>query len=107
MASLKNRSLTIDFSHHDIDAAEDHHHVGHGMAQAKIFKHSEINKTWRTDPIAIRIWSAIANQIKSELAFRSFDAAVGFADGRTKRAELDFWINDGSRLNLRQRLLED
>src|SRR6266487_1829361 len=97
----------IDFSHHDIDAAEDHHHIGDGVAKAKIFKHSEINETRRTDPIAIRVRTAVADQIKSELAFRSFDASVGFAGRRTKCAELDFWVNNGSRLNLCERLLEN
>jgi hypothetical protein len=30
-------ALPIDFSHHDIDAAENYHHIGNGMAKAHIF----------------------------------------------------------------------
>src|SRR5437588_8683549 len=77
------------------------------MTETEIFKNSEVDETRRAHAIAIRIWSAVANQIKSELAFWSFDPAIGFANWRPKRADLHFWVHDWSRLNLCERLLQN
>ena len=35
---------SIHFSHHDIDAAEDHHDVGDGVAEAHVFQHVRLMK---------------------------------------------------------------
>jgi hypothetical protein len=58
-------SSPIDFSHHDVDAAENYHHVRDGMAQAEVFKYSQVDETRRTHPIAIRVRSAITDQIEA------------------------------------------
>ena len=70
---------SIHFSHHDIDAAKDHHDVGDGVAEAHVFQDRQINEARRTHAITIRIRAAVADQIETELAFRSFDAAIRFA----------------------------
>src|SRR5262249_40644968 len=93
--------------HDDIDAAENYHHVGDGVAQTHVFEDSQVDKTWRAYPITIRIRSAVADQIKSELAFRRFDAAVCFANWRPERPGLHFRIQDRPGLNLGERLFQN
>src|SRR5437667_5293814 len=44
------------------------------------------------------------SEIKPELAFRRFNAAVRFACRRAKRADLHLWVHDRPRLNLGERL---
>src|SRR6266849_4904187 len=51
---------SIDFSHHDIYAAENYHYIGNGVAKTKILENGQINETWRTHPIAIRVRPTIA-----------------------------------------------
>src|SRR5947207_842822 len=107
MAVEFRHASAIDVDYYDIDAAENYHYVGDGMAETKGFQHGEINKTRRTHPITVRIRSAITDQIKSELAFWSFDPSIGFADRRPKRAHFDFRIHDRSGGNLGERLFEN
>ena len=100
-------TLSIHFSHHDIDAAEDNHDVGHGVAEAKVFQHSQIDEARRADAVTIRIRAAVADQIETELAFGRFDAPVGFADRRTKARIFTFGFMIGPAGNLLERLLQD
>ena len=39
VSSIEHRLLSIHLSHHDIDAAEDHHHVGYGVTETQILEH--------------------------------------------------------------------
>src|SRR6266853_1294690 len=103
MVALK--SSAIHFAHYDVDAAKNHHYVCDGVTQAQIFENGEINEARRTHSVAIRIRSAVTDEIESELAFGRFNAAVRFARRRTKCAELRLWIHDRPRLNLRECLL--
>ena len=77
------------------------------MAETHVFENREINKTRRTHAVAIRIRAAIADQVKSELAFGRFNAAVRFAYRRAKRADLHFRIKDRTGLNLSERLFQN
>src|ERR1700719_1310333 len=99
--------LSIHFAHHDIDAPEDDHHVSNSVTEAQIFQNGEIDKAWRTHTIAIRIRTAIADQIKSELALRRFNSAIVFSNWRTKSSNLHLLIRDRAGLNLPKRLLEN
>ena len=80
--------ISIHFSHHDIDAAENDHHISDSVTEAHVFQHGEIDEARRTNAVAIRIWRAVADQIKSQLALRAFDPPVRFADRRTERRAL-------------------
>src|SRR5438132_2407091 len=68
----------IDFPHYDVDAAKDHHYVGHRVTETHVFEDGEINETRRSNAVAIRVRSTITDQIKSEFALWPFDAPVGF-----------------------------
>lgn len=72
--------LAIYFSHNDIDAAQNDHHVGHGVPETEIFQHREIYETRRANAITIRIRSAVADQIETEFTFGASDPSVGFTD---------------------------
>src|SRR4030095_14456811 len=74
----------VDFAHHNVDAAEDDHHIRDGVTEAHVFKNCEIDEARRPDAVTIGIRSAVTDQIKSELAFRRFDPSVRFAHRRTK-----------------------
>src|SRR5260370_33262689 len=56
-----NFALAIHFSHHDINAPENHHHIGDGMSETEIFQHSQVDETWRTHTVAIRICAAVTD----------------------------------------------
>src|SRR5262249_6477329 len=98
---------SIHFSHYDIDAAKNYHHVSYSVTEAQVLKHGEIDETRRTNAVTMRVWRAVADQIKSELTFWSFDSTVRFANWRTKCAHFYFWIHNWARCNLRERLLQD
>src|SRR5947199_8770769 len=98
------RASAINLSHHDIDAAENYHHVSHGVAEAEVFQNRQVDETWRAHTITIRVGSAIADQIETEFSFSRFDSSVRFAHRRTKRAHLHFRIHDGTILNLLESL---
>src|SRR5215471_12587458 len=87
--------------------SENDHYVGHGVAEAQVLEHSEINETRRAHAVTIWVWRAVADQIKSELAFGGFNASISFTDRWTKRAEFDFGIHNWPRLNLGECLLEN
>src|SRR5687767_4655467 len=67
---------SIHFAHDDIDAAQDHHDVSHRMSEAKIFEDGEVDEAGRPDAVTIWIRTAIADQIKAELALWALDATV-------------------------------
>ena len=50
-----NARLAIDFAQHDVDAAQDDHHVRDGVAKAHVFQHGEVDEARRAHAIAIRI----------------------------------------------------
>src|SRR5437773_4289771 len=97
----------IHLSHHNIHAAEDHHHIRHGVAEAKIFQNSQINKTRRAHAITVRIRSTVADQIETEFALGRFDASISFAHRWTKGADLHLRVHDGTGENLFESLLQD
>src|SRR5947199_6910389 len=94
------RASAIHFSHHDIDAAENYHHVSDGVAEAEVFQNRQVDETWRAHTITIRVGSAIADQIETEFSFRRFYSSVLFAHRRTKVAKLHFMIHNWTILNL-------
>src|SRR5947208_15287428 len=57
----------IYFSHHDIYAAENYHHVGHCVPQTQVFQHSQIDETRRAPRVTIRVVPAVAGSIETEL----------------------------------------
>src|SRR4030095_21563 len=85
---------SVHFSHYDIDAAENYHHIGHGMAETEILENGQVNEAWRAPHVATWVVSSIADQIEAKLAFGRFDAPVGFAHRWTKGADLHFRIHD-------------
>src|ERR1051326_4000190 len=78
-----NDNSSVHLSQHNVHAAEDNHDVRHEMAKAQVLENRQVDETRRTHPIAIRIRRAVADEIETELALRSFNAAVGFACFRT------------------------
>src|SRR5260370_30610190 len=51
----------IHFSHHDINAPKNHHHVGDGVPETKVFQHRQVDETWRTHTVAIGIRPAVTD----------------------------------------------
>src|SRR6202048_5153663 len=94
------RGLPIHFSHHDIKAAKNQHHVCDGVAQTQILQNGQVDETRRPHAISIRVRSPVADQIKSELALWTFDPSVGFAHPRFEGADFYFRIYDRTRLDL-------
>src|SRR4051812_4761278 len=92
---------------HDIHAAQNDHHVRDVVPDAHVFEEGEIDEAGRADAVAVGIRRTVADQIKTKLAFRTLDAAVGFAGLRAETAELRLGIDDRAFGNLRQRLLQD
>src|SRR5437867_1699184 len=100
-------TLAIHFSHYDIHAAQNYHHIGDGVTKTKVFQHREINETRRTHPITVRIRPAVADQIKTEFAFRSFNTPVRLPDRRAKGADLHFRIHNRTSRDLPESLFQD
>src|SRR6202030_4315436 len=94
------------FAHYDIDAAENYHHVGNGVAETEVFENRQIDETRRTHPITVWIRSAVADEIKAELALGRFNSAVRFAYRRSERPDLHLGIHDWPRLNLGECLFQ-
>ena len=77
------------------------------MANAHIFEDGEVDEAWRAHVIAIRVGAAVADDIKTKLSLRRFDAAIGFAGLRPKAANLRLRIHDRAFGNVRERLLQN
>src|ERR1035438_9081682 len=82
-----NSFSSVHLAEHNVHAAENDHGVGNPVAEAHVFEHRQIDEARRAHAVAIRIRRAVADQIKSELAFRAFDAAINFARLRTEAAQ--------------------
>src|SRR6266699_6807066 len=102
-----SRFSSIHFSQHDIHTAKNDHHVGDDMAQAHVFEDGQVDEAWRTYVVTIRIGRAIADEVKSELAFGRFDASVSLARLGSEPAQLGFRIDDWPRREAAQGLLQD
>src|SRR6059058_3274365 len=106
-ASLTVKLSPIHFSHHNIDAAENYHHIGHSMAEAEVFEHGQIDETRRTHPIAVRVRSTVTDQVETELAFGRLDAPISFANRRTKGADFHLRVDDRAGRELFECLLQN
>src|SRR5438045_3453312 len=91
---------------HDAGVINDHY-IGHGVAEAEVFKHGQIDETRWAHPVAVRVWSTVTDQVEAELAFGPFDAAISFADRRTKSPDFHLRVDDRSRRNLFECLLQN
>src|SRR5688572_7824867 len=69
----------IHLPQHNIHAAENDDDVRDVMPKAHVFEQRQVDEARRADAIPIRIRRAVADEIKAEFAFGSFDAAVRFA----------------------------
>src|SRR5262249_42916731 len=72
-----------------------------------VFQNREIDEAWRADAVTIWIWAAVADQIKPELTFWRFNAAVDLPNRWAKSANFDLRIQHRSSLNLRKGLFQD
>ena len=77
------------------------------MAEAHVFQNREVDETRRAHAIAIRIRRAVADEIKSEFAFRAFDATINLAGLWAETAQLRFRIHDRPGGNVAQRLFQN
>jgi hypothetical protein len=88
-------SLAIHFSQHDIDAAENHHHVDHGMAQTQIFQDGEINKTRRVHMGAGSVPIPPSNDLESAVDLHvmpgNYIAIVRSKNNSTGNALVEFY----------------
>ena len=77
------------------------------MPHAHVFQDRQVDKARRPDAVAIRIRPAVADEIKAELAFGRFDAAVSFAGLGPKPANLRLWVDDRAGRNVAQGLFQN
>ena len=85
----------IHLSHYDIDAAEDYHYVSDSVTEAQVFEKREINETWWLHAVTIWVWSAVADQIKSELTLRSFNRPYASPTGGRNARTFTFGFTMG------------
>src|SRR5439155_23377215 len=100
LVTVFTSASAIYFSHHDIYAAENCHHVGPCAPQAQVFQHSQIDETRRAHTVTIRVGSAGADYIETEPALRRFAPSIGFSDRRPKCANPYFRIHNRTSWNL-------
>src|SRR6185436_4216042 len=96
---------SVHLSKHDVDAAENNHHVGDGLTEAHVFEHRQVDEAWRADQVAVRIRTTITDEVKAEFALRPFNPAIGFARFRAEATQLRFRIDDRASRNFGERLV--
>src|SRR6266436_224999 len=106
-ASLTVKLSPIHFSHHNIDAAENYHHIGHSMAEAEVFEHGQIDETRRAHAIAVRVRSTVTDQVKTELTFGRLNAPISFANRGTKGTDFHLRVDNRAGRNLFECLLQN
>src|SRR5437899_1894021 len=92
---------------YSIDTAKDDNHIGDDLSKTHICKDGQIDEAGRTDAVTIGIGRAVANEIKAQLAFGGFDAAISFTGFGTEAANFCLWIDDGPFRNFLQGLLQE
>src|SRR5271155_1649570 len=70
---------TVDFSHDDINAPQNHHHIRDVVTEAHILEHREVDQARRPHPVTVRVRRAVTDQIETQLPLRRFNPCIGFA----------------------------
>jgi len=61
LVTVLTSASPIHFSHHNIYAPENHHHVCDCMPETEIFQHRQVDETWRTHTVAVGICPAVTD----------------------------------------------
>src|SRR5688500_12479556 len=109
-SAIRNPQLScspIHLPQHNIHAPQDDHRISHRLAEAHVFKYREVDERWRPNSVAIRIRTAVADEVKTDLTFRPFDSAIRFSSFRAEAAQLPLRIHDRAGGEITKRGLED
>src|ERR1700727_17780 len=52
---------TVDFSHDDVNAPQNHHHIRDVVTEAHILEHRKVDQARRPHPVTIRVNRAVAD----------------------------------------------
>src|ERR1022692_1247477 len=91
--STLNNFSSVHLTENNVHAAEDDHGVGNPVAEAHVFQNRQVDETRRAHAVTIWIRRAVADDVKAQLAFRRFDAAINFAGLWAEAAQLRLRIH--------------
>src|SRR5947207_2318175 len=97
----------IHLAHDNIHTAKDHHYVRYCLPEAKVLQNRQVDKARRAHSVTIGISGTVADQIKTKLALRTFDAPIGFSNRWFEGADFHLRVHDRACGDLRKRLLQD
>src|SRR5579884_956770 len=100
-------NLSVHFSQNNVHTAKNDHRVSDRLAEAHVFQNGQVYKAGRTHTITIWIGRTVADEIKTEFAFRAFDAPVSFTSLWPKTANLRFGVHDRPFRNIAQGLVQN
>src|ERR1700730_5476244 len=77
--------LAINFSQHDVDAAQDGYSIAHFMAAYHFRENLQVDEGWPAQLGAPGIFAAIADKVDAQFALATLQGKVGFAARRAQR----------------------
>src|SRR3984893_19439102 len=77
--------LAINFSQHDVDAAQDGYSIAHFMAAYHFRENLQVDEGWAAQLGAPGIFTSIADKVDAQFALATLDGKVGFAARRAQR----------------------